>query len=380
MNILFSASGFWTAAAAVVLFSAALYFLTGNYKIYMHINPDIIIFAVSLIVLRCLLPVEISGARAVDVPDFLTWLNQFLSYPVFKIGYANGYINISVLFILVQIWICIACINLGKLIREYRKIRKRLSLLKNVDGRLLEISEEIKAELGIKGSVIYKISEDEVSPFIFGLICGIIVFPSYCSDFSEEDWRIILMHELNHYKKRDGITKIGLCTFYLFFWWLPFKNSLVNRLEEAIEMRTDRDVVQYMSEEEKTLYLKILYSVSEKTLKNAGTQDSTFFSGYTGMLEARFRLIIESRKKRKKNLIAAILCCCLFCSSYFWVIQPLYKPDFSDLSRKGNCTVVIQKDGMYKIYLDNKYQGIAEDIEFLQNNEFKNINIRFRME
>ena len=145
-------------------------------------------------------------------------------------------------------------------------------------------------------------------------------------------------------------------------------------------MRTDRDVVQYMSEEEKTLYLKILYSVSEKTLKNAGAQDSTFFSGYTGMLEARFRLIIESRKKRKKNLIAAILCCCLFCSSYFWVIQPLYKPDFSDLSRKGNCTVVIQKDGMYKIYLDNKYQGIAEDIEFLQNNEFKNINIRFRME
>ena len=42
MNILFSASGFWT-AAAVVLFSAALYFLTGNYKIYVHINPDIII-------------------------------------------------------------------------------------------------------------------------------------------------------------------------------------------------------------------------------------------------------------------------------------------------------------------------------------------------
>ena len=105
MNILFSASGFWTAAAAVVLFSAALYFLTGNYKIYVHINPDIIIFAVSLIVLRCLLPVEISGATAVDVPDFLTWLNQFLSYPVFKIGYANGYINISVLFILVQIFV-----------------------------------------------------------------------------------------------------------------------------------------------------------------------------------------------------------------------------------------------------------------------------------
>ncbi len=380
MNILFSPAGFCTTVTAVILFSTVLYFLTGNYKIYGHINPDIIIFAVGLIVLRCLLPVEISGATAVYVPDFLTCLSRFLSYPVFKIGYANGYINISLLFILVQIWICIACINLGKLIWEYRKIRKRLYFLTEADGKLLKIAEEIEAELGIKGKVIYKVSKDAGSPFIFGLFRGIVVLPLYCVDFRENELRIILRHELNHYKKRDGMTKTGLNIFYLFFWWLPFKSGLVNRLDEAIEMRTDKEVIQSLSEEEKTQYLKVLYSVSENMMKNGKNETSKLFSGYAGVLEARFRLIIGSSRRRRNNLAAVILCFCLFCVSYFWTIQPLYKPYFSSLSEKENCTVVIQKDGTYKIYLDNEYQGIAEDIEFLQNSEFKNINIRFQME
>lgn len=145
-------------------------------------------------------------------------------------------------------------------------------------------------------------------------------------------------------------------------------------------MRTDKEVIQSLSEEEKTQYLKVLYSVSENMMKNGKNETSKLFSGYAGVLEARFRLIIGSSRRRRNNLAAVILCFCLFCVSYFWTIQPLYKPYFSSLSEKENCTVVIQKDGTYKIYLDNEYQGIAEDIEFLQNSEFKNINIRFQME
>ncbi len=377
MKVFFSISGFWTMIMIVSLFSAILYMLTKSYRIYTHISPNIVILAVCLIVLRGMLPIEIGGAKAINIPGILTLLDMFLLYSFFTIGTYK----IPIWFVLLQVWLGVAFFWICKLIWEYRKVSKQLNSFENLNNQSLEIIKKVEKEMCVHGRIAYKISQDADSPFIFGLFRVIVVLPRYFNDFTEDEMRVILKHELNHYKKRDGIMKMTLDIFYLVFWWLPFRKCLVNKLDEAIEMRTDINVVNDMSEEEKTQYLKTLYYIAEKILqkRNKKIPNSKFFSGYAGLFETRFRLIVGNNIKRKTGF-SVMLCFLLFLFSYIWVVEPLYEPNDGSLSCEESCTVVIQENGMYQIYFDDEYLGDFKDISFLESDDFNNKEIIFQGE
>lgn len=373
MEMFFSISGFWTMTIVMCLYSMLLYVLTKSRKIYKYISPNVVVLAVCLIALRCMLPIEIEHTWEVSIPAFVS-VDKFLLYPIVK----TDKLEIPIWVILLQIWFSVAFILIGRLVIEYKQTRRKLKSYDDVGDTYMGIIEQVEQEMGICRKIIYKTFDNANidSPFIFGVLNPIIVLPMYTFDFSEDTLIMILKHELNHYRKRDGIIKMLLNIFYLFFWWLPFRKKLVNRLEEATEMRTDLNVIRGMTEDEKTQYLVALYNVAEKIRQKEKRGKNKFISGYAGLFEARFQFILHNYERRKTYLSMCV-CLFLFIGSYSFVIEPLYEPEDGALSCEESCTIVPIENDKYEVYFDDEYLGIVSDISFLKSEDFKDKQIVF---
>lgn len=170
-------------------------------------------------------------------------------------------LQIRLLDLLAYIWFFGACIYLIVVIGSYvvYLIRKRNNAVAITDNAALN---EVKKELKIKRHIKIRMSPDIQSPMLVGVLFPTIYIP--CREIPDESMRMIFLHELTHYKRKDLAFKWLSIFVNAVHWFNPLAYLLCANVSEACEVSCDMAVTRNMSEREQKIYMKTILELVEE--------------------------------------------------------------------------------------------------------------------
>lgn len=322
-----------------------------NYSLY---EVKLLIFCTVLTGVRLFFPIDICGiSHTIGIKILYPELCRFMRW---KIGFLSHF---SVLFLisllgsfLILVQKSLSYISFIKLIKEIRPIEYI----------------RVKKYKKVKKIPILKVDSIE-DPFIVGIKNPYIIIPN----IDEETKKIVLLHEVGHYIKRDLFLKCFFEILCLLYWWNPLVYIVRYYFSNILEIRNDLIVCNELSEIEKIHYVEILLKMSRtKALKRRGTL--SFFNG--SFLKIRISSILNEEQKKQVNIKLFFFLIAIILSGTI-VIEPvadlkLHAPYFEedDIVKKNN--FFVKTENGYELYMNGTYIGTLDEIP----NELKNINIR----
>lgn len=125
-----------------------------------------------------------------------------------------------------------------------------------------KIFSEVKKELKIKRHIRLKASSDIGSPMLVGVLFPTVYIP--CQEIPDNNMRMVLLHELTHYKRKDLLVKWFAVLVNAVHWFNPLCYLACAALSEACEVSCDMSVTKNMSEDEQKLYMQTILNLVEE--------------------------------------------------------------------------------------------------------------------
>lgn len=120
-------------------------------------------------------------------------------------------------------------------------------------------------------------------------------------NLSEEDFTLILGHELTHCKHKDSLFKALLALLGAFYWFNPIIHLFIRTMNEICEEACDEKFLCGSSDESKMQYCRLLISIAAR--KNRNKIFLTSFKGGKKAMKRRLQNILNTKSK----VITAIL-------------------------------------------------------------------------
>lgn len=205
------------------------------------------------------------------------------------------------------VWVtgAVICI-LSAIIRQalFNRSIKRFSIpaSKKVNTILADISDELMIWQSVKAVMVKGIS----SPMTIGFLKPVIILPD--ESFSDSSLKMILEHELVHFKRRDIFIKAFMVLVSSIHWFNPFVRLFVKRAERECELYCDETVMSGKTNEEKRVYCQtILDSATVVFGRNPKVWfkpvvSSEFISGKAGV-KRRMEMILSGGRKRRLGFV-----------------------------------------------------------------------------
>lgn len=226
---------------------------------------------------------------------------------------------------------------------------------------------ELAAEYGDRFAVL--ISPRLVLPYTSGLLRPVIYLPD--AELSDEEWRMVLRHEVMHIRSRDNWKKLFFLAVEAVFWWNPLAHFSREEINALIELHCDAKVTAGMSEQERRDYSGVLKKLlTFKTAQKTPATASALTGGQEEM-RLRFEALGRDEDARRPGYILFILLILVFVLSYFVVVQPArYAPDdlladntdntvsvFEDIESLADNSQIIFENGKYHLYINGEFVG-----------------------
>lgn len=179
--------------------------------------------------------------------------------------------------------------------------------------RTANIYEAVRRDMGLKKTPPLYVSRAVSSPMLVGLLRPCLLLPG--ETWSEQELRLILRHELTHYRRHDLWYKAALLAARTLHWFNPLLYLLVKEASVDLELTCDDAVVNGMGQEARRAYSKTLLSAIRR---GKGPALSTHFYGGKEVMKERFRNILGQRGQKRGTLVlaltlaAALACGCAF--------------------------------------------------------------------
>ena len=169
-------------------------------------------------------------------------------------------LSIKLLDLLAYVWLVGMCIYLIIVISNYivyitRKHKKAIMITENA------VLNEVKKELKIKRHIKIRMSPDIQSPMLVGVLFPVIYIP--CREIPDENMRMVFLHELTHYKRKDLLIKWLSLFVNAVHWFNPLAYLLCANVSEACEVSCDMAVTKNMSDTEQKIYMKTILDLVE---------------------------------------------------------------------------------------------------------------------
>lgn len=123
-----------------------------------------------------------------------------------------------------------------------------------------KIFSEVKKELKIKRRIRLKASSDIGSPMLVGILFPTVYIP--CLEIPDNNMRMVLLHELTHYKRKDLLVKWFAILVNAVHWFNPLCYLACAALSEACEVSCDMSATKNMSEDEQKLYMQTILNLA----------------------------------------------------------------------------------------------------------------------
>lgn len=168
-------------------------------------------------------------------------------------------IQIRLFDLIAYIWSAGALIFLLAVIISYFGFlhRKRKNSVIISDNKIFS---EVKNELKISKHIGLKAAADIKSPMLVGVLFPTVYIP--CREIPDDNMRMVLLHELTHYKRKDLLVKWFAILVNAVHWFNPLCYLACANLSEACEVSCDMSVTKNMPEEEQKLYMQTILNLA----------------------------------------------------------------------------------------------------------------------
>lgn len=170
-------------------------------------------------------------------------------------------VHIKLLDLAAYIWIAGISVFLIIVIVSYAIyiLRRKKNSISMEDNSVLA---EVKEELKIRRNIRVRMSSDIGSPMLIGVIFPVVYIP--CKEIPRDMMRMVFLHELTHYARKDLIIKWFALFVNAVHWFNPLSYLISSNLSEACEVSCDMEVTKNMNDEEQKLYMKTILELVEK--------------------------------------------------------------------------------------------------------------------
>ena len=134
----------------------------------------------------------------------------------------------------------------------------RTSLQIDDRGTLLAL-KNLMTEMGIKGKLRLLSNNIIKTPMLAGLFKTFLILPEV--EMSERELKVILKHELTHFKRHDLWVKSLTLVANAIHWFNPAAYRLTKNIDTFCELSCDEQVVSDMNREERQFYGETILNV-----------------------------------------------------------------------------------------------------------------------
>ncbi len=226
---------------------------------------------------------------------------------------------------------------------------------------IVKLFNKCKEELNINTNVQLRTFSTISSPMLIGIFNPIVLI----SNIEEDHKRLemILLHELNHYRRKDVIIKAFALIINAFHWFNPIIFILLKEMNKYCEYSIDEKVVEEMDINERKYYGETILNVaSSSRLK---TDSLTTAMGSSGkQLKTRLENMIYSFKLTRKKQAMSLFVAILILISGLTVACSILPNNI--LEENDSFVVYIKEDGLYYSYLSGE-----EEVKIHDGNSFE---------
>lgn len=363
------------------LFIIFLVLIFRNRKIMFRLGLPLLVGFVILTCVRMIFPVELlSISHNVYLPDLLSTIVGETR----RVRFFHDTVSWWNIFVIV--WGCGILYSLLQYIKrnyDCQKYIREHAVILSESSIPMQVFTQIKSETTKKG--VQKISLLALpplkSPVIYGLRRPCILIPDALK-LSENEWRYVLLHEVNHYLHKDLYIKFLLHIICMIYWWNPFCRFLKNDTDTILEMRIDQTLANNSTHTAE--YLSCLLKTASYQIENPISIPDFSINFCDSVLTRRFETLTQKQNKTISSLAVIVFLAIslfIYISSYFIIFEDNYYPSdqFTDeiiIPTKDNCFLIERSDGSYDLYLNGKYMTTLPDKQYcIPNiNTYKNIN------
>lgn len=212
----------------------------------------IVFCGVILLFIRLLVPVNFPFTITIPSEKLILHISDFILLT--KIA---GH---SLAKILGMIWIFGALIHLTRFAIKLHKSTTIIQQAEMLDCKCKKNINLVLKELNAE-NVRCVIFNEMGAPAITGLFNPILVMPDF--NYTIDELRFIISHEIMHYKKHDLIVKYLLEVCRCIYWWNPIMYIFAERFLLVVEIANDLTVTCNFSESRKKEYARCLIKYSK---------------------------------------------------------------------------------------------------------------------
>lgn len=219
--------------------------------------------------------------------------------------------NYNIIRIIFLIWIIgVFLFGTVRFIHEYFLIKKIMGFNKICDSKDYEnIIGCYKRELGIKRNIKIYTNEIVNTPFIYNFINPIVILPDY--DFSLDNIKFLLKHELIHLKSRDILYKLLMGMVASFHWFNPLIRMFAKDFFRFSELACDEVTIKDQNKQQRLAYAKLLLDISREHVSEIKIT-SAFASRSKTMIERRIKNIMNMKKRTRGVVVVSFFMAIVF--------------------------------------------------------------------
>ena len=212
--------------------------------------------------------------------------------------------------LVLAVWGAGAALMLCRTLVSYAVFRHRLKA-QSEPVEVCALLEVCRAEAGVRRRVRLYRTALVRAPALAGLVRPAILLP--WGDFSADDLRAALLHELHHLKSRDLARKWLAALVQCVHWWNPFAYLAARLLHQSCETACDLAVTGKMNSAGRAAYMKAVLTFAAAGVKAPPLTTSMSAGGRE--IERRFIMIARQKPvKLFARLTALALTACLLVS------------------------------------------------------------------
>lgn len=188
----------------------------------------------------------------------------------------------------------------------YKRLKRWNRPVNNKTNQILSV---LLKELKIKKHISIKVNKTVSSPLLIGLYLPRIIIPT--EDITDVQMKMIIKHELIHYKHYDLIMKYILCAVNGIHWFNPLVYSMIRSINHDLEVYCDETVLSKQDEDYRRDYgFTILHMITERSRNNNNSFSTSFYGGQRNMKD-RFEQIMNIVPRKKGMTLFIVLFCFL---------------------------------------------------------------------
>lgn len=176
------------------------------------------------------------------------------------------------------------------------------------DEELLDECARAERVLGIRRTVDVGVSPDVVIPMVVGALRPRVVIPTSAAGWSRERLRVVMLHELAHVARRDGLWMLVARVVASVFWFQPLSWVLSSHARRDAERACDEIVLD--NGIRGSDYAEHLVAIARSALSRGPLAGSVLAFATRSSLEGRVVAILATRvpREKSKRAVAALAC------------------------------------------------------------------------